>query len=308
MAELAKAPEMLAGAHAVLGIVRFFTGQFPSAREHFELAVDLFGTAPSRNYVAFFAQYAPSILVGVLVILGYPLTAADRAHELMAAAGRSSDPYSIANALVGDLTHRLFLRDTRMVAERADEMLSIATEHGMAFHLILATFMRGWALVAAGRSEEGIGEMSRSVSNPIFAEALVTSTLLVTLVETYGKNGRAEEGLDLVAKGLAAAEETALRVAEAELYRLKGELLMIKDPGNVAEAERCLRTAIDVARRQGARLFELRATVSLARLLRDTNRREEARTMLTEIYNWFTEGFDLPDLKEAKALLDELGR
>ena len=95
-------------------------------------------------------------------------------------------------------------------------------------------------------------------------------------------------------------------MADAELNRVKGELLMIKDPGNVAEGERCLHTAIDVARRQGARLFELRATVSLARLLRDTNRRDEARTMLGEIYNWFTKGFDLLDLKEAKALLDEL--
>ena len=90
------------------------------------------------------------------------------------------------------------------------------------------------------------------------------------------------------------------------MHRLKGELLMIKDSGNHAEAERCLRTAIDVARGQSARLFELRATVSLARLLRDTNRRGEARTMLAAIYNWFTEGFDTADLKEAKALLDEL--
>ena len=81
---------------------------------------------------------------------------------------------------------------------------------------------------------------------------------------------------------------------------------MIKDSGSVVEAERCLRTAIDVARRQSARLFELRATVSLARLLRDTNRRDEARAMLAEIYNWFTEGFDTADLKDAKALLDEL--
>ena len=93
--------------------------------------------------------------------------------------------------------------------------------------------------------------------------------MLVALAETCGKNGRAEEGLDLVAEGLATAEQTGQTVAEAELHRLKGELLMLKDPGNVAEAERCLRTAIEVAHRQGARLFELRATVSLARLLRD---------------------------------------
>jgi predicted ATPase len=112
----------------------------------------------------------------------------------------------------------------------------------------------------------------------------------------------------LVAKGLAEAEQTGRRVAEAELHRVKGDLLMIKDPGNLAEAERSLRTAIGVARRQDARLFEVRATVSLARLLKQQGKHDEARETLAEIYNWFTEGFDTTDLKDAKALLDELSR
>jgi predicted ATPase len=128
----------------------------------------------------------------------------------------------------------------------------------------------------------------------------------VALAETCGQNGRADEGLELVAKGLAIAEQTGLRVAEAEFHRVKGELLMATDVDKVTEAQCSLRTAIEVARRQGARLFELRATVSLARLLRDTNRRDEARTILAEIYSWFTEGFDTKDLQEAKALLEVL--
>ena len=120
------------------------------------------------------------------------------------------------------------------------------------------------------------------------------------------QNGRAQEAIELVAEGLAVAEQTDQRLAEAELHRVKGELLMLRDSGNVAEAEACLNTAINVARRQSAKLFELRATVGLARSMANHNRRDEARAMLTGIYNWFTEGFDLPDLKEAKALLDEL--
>jgi predicted ATPase len=138
------------------------------------------------------------------------------------------------------------------------------------------------------------------------AEAESTATLLVALAETCGKNAHAQEGLDLVANGLATTDRTSLRSVEAELYRVKGELLLIKHAGNVMEAERSLRTAIDVARRQGARLFELRATVSLARLIANRGHRDEARAMLTDIYNWFTEGFDIADLKDAKALLDEL--
>ena len=226
---------------------------------------------------------------------------------MLVAAHRSSDANSIVNALLGDLMHHVLLRDTRMVGERANEMQSIATEHEMVFPMFLATFERGWAMAAAGQGEEGFVEMRRSISDPMFAEALVTPLLLVTVAETCGKNGRAEEGLDLVAEGLATAEQAGLTAVEAELHRLKGELLIIKDPGNVDEAERCLRTAINVARRQGARLFELRSTVSLARLLATQGKRDEARPMLAEIYNWFTEGFDTADLTEAKALLEELG-
>ncbi len=307
MAQQAKAPAMLAGAHSVLGILGFATGQFPAAREHFESAVELFAAGPSRDYVAYFSQNAPNILIGTLVILGYPSTPLSRAHELLAAARRSSDPNSIATALFSYGIHHVLLRDPRMVEERADELLSISTEHEMpVYYLIAATFFRGWAMAAAARAEEGIAEMRRSISDPMIAEAAAPALLLVALAETCGKNGRAEDGLDLVAKGLATGEQTGMRVAEAELHRLKGELLMIEDSGKVKEAELCLRTAIDVARGQGARLFQLRATVSLARLLKEQGRLDEARTMLAEIYNWFTEGFDTADLKDAKALLDEL--
>jgi predicted ATPase len=197
-------------------------------------------------------------------------------------------------------------RDIRMLQQSADEMLSIAGEHNMVLLSFLTAFIRGWSKAAGGRSEAGIVEMRRILEDPMFADALVAHLMLVTLAETCGKNGRADDGLDLVAQGLSTAEHTGQKMAEAELYRLKGEMMMIKNRGNVAEAERHLRIAIEVARRQGARLFELRATVSLARVLRDTNRRDEARAMLAEIYNWFTEGFDTPDLKDAKSLLEEL--
>jgi predicted ATPase len=116
-----------------------------------------------------------------------------------------------------------------------------------------------------------------------------------------------QEALELVANALGTVEQTKLRLAEAELHRLNGELLVTKDPSSVSEAARRLRAAIGVARRQEAKLFELRATVSLSRLLKQQGKSDEARQMLAEIYNWFSEGFDTADLKEAKALLDELG-
>ncbi len=126
------------------------------------------------------------------------------------------------------------------------------------------------------------------------------------LAEACGRNGLREEGLATVAEGLALAEQTGVRYVEAELHRLKGELLRLNHPDQEVEAERCLRTAIDVARRQRARSFELRATTSLAGLLAKQGQRDEARAMLSEIYGWFTEGFEFADLKDAKALLDDL--
>jgi tetratricopeptide (TPR) repeat protein len=303
MAQEAKAFATLAGAHYILGVVLFLTGQFSAAPTHLERAVELFGAGPYRSYDAFFSQTAPDMLLSVLNILGYPSTALSRSRERLAAARRSCDPYLIANALFNDGMKHLVLRDSRMMVERADELHSLATEYGMAFNLNAATFFRGWAMTAGGRTDEGIAEMRRSISEPTPPGRTV---MLATLAETCCRNGSQEEGLDLVAEGLVAVEQTVLRVVEAELYRVKGELLMIKDSGDQEEAEGSLRAAIEVARRQSARLFELRATVSLARLLRDTNRHDEAHSLLTEIYNWFTEGFDLPDLKEAKALIEEL--
>jgi hypothetical protein len=128
--------------------------------------------------------------------------------------------------------------------------------------------------------------------------------LVVLLAGVYGRIGKADEGLATILEALARTEKTPF--LHAEFYRLKGELQLLKDPASEPEAERCLRQAMDISRTQSARLFELRATTSLERLLRHRGRGHEARKMLAEIYNWFTEGFDLPDLKDARALLAEL--
>jgi predicted ATPase len=131
------------------------------------------------------------------------------------------------------------------------------------------------------------------------------SNTLCQLAEGYREAGRLDEALDTVMQALAAADAQEERYYEAEIHRLKGDLLPRQSPSNAAEAQNCFERARKIARRQSAKSSELRATTSLARLLRDTDRRDEARTMLADIYNWFTEGFDTADLKDAKALLDK---
>jgi predicted ATPase len=125
-------------------------------------------------------------------------------------------------------------------------------------------------------------------------------------VDVYMAAGRAREGLEAVDEGLKLSQRTGTRCNEAEMRRLKGELLLMGDNSATAAATECFRGAIEVARVQRARSYELRATMSLARLLASQGKPEEAHTMLADIFNWFTEGFDTADLKDAKALLDQL--
>src|SRR5262249_30486220 len=127
-----------------------------------------------------------------------------------------------------------------------------------------------------------------------------------SLAEAYRKIGQTEAGLSVLNVAANLLNKTGARYYEAELYPLQGELMMMQNSTNIAQAENCFRQAIEVARKQRARSWELRATTSLAKLLMLRRRHDEARTMLAEIYNWFTEGFDTADLKDAKALLDEL--
>jgi adenylate cyclase len=131
-------------------------------------------------------------------------------------------------------------------------------------------------------------------------------TVLCLLAAGLGRTGRSEEGFQVVEEGFASVTKTGEQNVSKLLHHVKGELLMAQNPLDVAEAERCFRTAIEIARRQSARLEELRATTSLARLLAKQGRRDEVRTMLAEIYGWFTEAFDNSRLKDAKALLDQL--
>jgi predicted ATPase len=124
------------------------------------------------------------------------------------------------------------------------------------------------------------------------------------LAEALALSGEIEKGLAVIAEALAATEASGAKGSDAELHRLRGDLLCRLPSPDLTEVEACFRTALGVAREQGTRGFELRAAVSLARLLSDQSRRGEAIDLLTPVYGWFTEGFDTPDLKEAKALLD----
>jgi class 3 adenylate cyclase len=304
LAECANDAELLASAQFQLGQVLFLFGKFSASRVHCERAFELFGRGPYRNFwEADPARWNETYLVVIPVLLGYPDIARKRSDDLLAAARRSSDPAYIAQALLTDAWANSLLRDAPKVQKRTEEEVAIGAEYGMVNHLTTGTAMRRWALAVQGRADEGI---SRTQRTRLPRQGGNQGWFRSMQAEAYLASGRLDEGLEAVSYGLTSGETTEQRFYEARLHRLKGELLLMQNSSNIEQAEDCYRTAIAIARRQDAKLFELGATTSLARLLARQYRRDEARTMLADIYNWFTEGFDTADLKEAKALLDEL--
>ena len=189
---------------------------------------------------------------------------------------------------------------------RAEARLALATESGLFTGRVLSEIYLGWADALAGDLEGGVARMQRHMLELKAASSEYISDRCFTFIATaLGRLGRLDEALCLLDESFQFIERSGQQYYEAELHRLKGELLLSRNASNEAQAEQSFRTAIDIARRQHAKSWELRATTSLARLLRGTNRAEK-RSMLAEIYGWFTEGFDTPDLKDAKALLQEL--
>ncbi|MFL5284380.1 MAG: hypothetical protein ACJ8AW_26160, partial [Rhodopila sp.] len=180
-----------------------------------------------------------------------------------------------------------------------------ATEHGFPHYTTWALAYRGWELVAGEQVQEGLALLKQAlVRFRSIGSAIPTVRLLMYLTQTYAKLGQSTEERNCLEEAWRLIEVHDERLNEADLHRISGELLVARGDGFGAEQH--YRQAIVIAELQSAKLFQLRASTSLARLWRNQSKRAEAHDLLAPIYNWFTEGFDAPDLKEAKALLDEL--
>jgi len=254
-----------------------------------------------------------SVAAFALWHLGYPDQARKRSHEALTLARELARPYGLAFTLSNIVMLHQFCREVQAVQEQAEAVIALCTEQGFALFLAWGSMYRGWALVVQGQQrEEGIMQMRQGLAAVRATGAeLFRPFHLSLLAETYGDSGQIEEGLAVLAEALDAMNKTGEHFWEAELHRLKGTLTLqskVQGPKSKVEkeAEECFLKAIEIARRQSAKSLELRAVISLSRLWKSQDKKEEARQLLAEIYGWFTEGFDTADLKEAKALLDEL--
>jgi predicted ATPase len=180
-------------------------------------------------------------------------------------------------------------------------------EQGFPFWVAYSSTLRGWVLAHQGQAQEGIEQINQGlIAYRATGAELARSHLLALLAEAHSAIGQPEAGLTVLMEALTLVDTTGQRWYEAELYRLKGALLLQQASDNQAEAETCFQRAIAIAQKQSAKSWELRATTSLAKLWQQQGKRQEAHDLLAPVYGWFTEGFDTADLKDAKALLDAL--
>jgi predicted ATPase len=304
-------PSPLLHAHRAMGQTVFWQGELTRARAYLEQGIARYHPQRHRS-LAFRYSQDPGVglrtfAAHVLWYVGYPDQAVARIQEALTLARELSHPFSLAHALDHAAWLHQYRREGRLAQEQAEADMALCREQGFSFFLAHGTIMHGWAVAAQGRRAEGMTQMQQGMAA---LRTIGVGVLLprdhTMLAEAYGESGQAEEGLRLLAEALTTADHQGMHLWEPELYRVKGELLLRQRAPDAPEAESCFRQALDVAGRQQAKSLELRAAMSLSRLWQRQGRRDEARELLAEVYGWFTEGFDTVDLREAKALLEEL--
>jgi adenylate cyclase len=293
--------------HFGIGFILFFRGELVPAWAHFERAMALYDPQQHRDRALLNAQdHMVSCLCHLawgLIVLGYPDQAVTRIREALSRARELAHPYSLVYALIhAVIIHQLRL-DIQAIQEHTAAMIAICEEQEFAFWFAVGRFYEGWVLVAQGHGEAGVAQMRPGIAP---SERLMAPYFRALLAEAYATIGQTADAWAVLVAVLAEVDQGEGRFYAAELHRLTGELLLRQAITNASQAEACFQQALDLARRSQAKWWELRAAVSLSRLWQRQGKRDTARQLLAEVYGWFTEGFDTPDLQEAQTLLRQL--
>jgi predicted ATPase len=311
LAEQVQDAAMLVPAHAALGRTLFWLGATAAAHAHFTQGIALHN--PQQHHAAAFLYgedvgvICHSYAAWTLWYLGYPDQGLAQSQHAVTLAQQSAHPFSLCFALSRAVVFHQLRLEMQAAQKCAEATIVIATEQGFPQFRAFSSLLRGWALAHQGQAQDGIAQIEQGLTAYHATGAEVGRPYsLGLLADVHGTMGQPEAGLTVLTEALSLADTTGAWWYESELYRLKGELLLQQNADNQAEAENCLQQAIAIAQKQSAKSWELRAATSLARLWQQQGKRQEAHDLLTPVYNWFTEGFDTADLKDAKALLDKL--
>ena len=310
LAERQQDPALMVGSYHALGQTLFFHGDLIAARRTVEQGITLFD--PEKHRLSHWPGGQPGEQCYLydafaLWMLGYPDQALRRSEEALVMADELANPANLVNTMCFAANLHVLRRDLSAARRRAKTTMEMSVEQRHSFYLGHGTVLHGWARAAQGKVEDGIAEIDRGIAT---FRATGSQTwiphFLGLQAEAYARAERIDDGLASVAEGLVLAEDTEQHCWQAELNRIKGDLLLAASPNNPAEAESYFSQALDIARRQQAKSWELRAAVGLGRLWQRQGKLDKARDLLAPVHDWFTEGFDTPDLKDAKALLEAL--
>jgi predicted ATPase len=295
-------------AHSFLGQPLYFLGRLSESLDHFERVLTLYDPVEHRSLGHVTGQdegiVSCAFTSWCFWNLGYPDRAIERNRSAIELAREVEHPLGLAHALVWmAFTHQL-RREREQTRERAEEAMALATQLGFPLYFGIATALRGWALAGA----KGVEEIQRGLVQLAATGTVAGAPYFLSLLgEAQWKVGRWEDALGALDAALASGKEQPQPIYEAELHRLKGEVLLEQKAGSATrEAESCFRRALEVSRKQNAKSLELRAATSFVRLCQREGRRDEARELLAPLHSWFKEGFETEDLKDAQTALSEL--
>ncbi len=300
--------------HLMLGTMHYFMGDFDAARNQLQQTITLYDPQMHHVHASHYGVdpgvLGLSFIAITLWSLGYPDQALAKARQALALAEELAHPYSLAQCQSVVCYLHQQRRDVEQTRELAAATLAVAEKQGFPYVAAGAKVRCGWAQVQTGQAREGITLIQQGLKAYQATGAIGAITILqAVLVEAYTLNHQVEEGLNLVDEALAMVNATQERFCEAELLRLKGSLLLQQNCAKAnGEAEACLQQALTIARRQQAKVWELRTATTLAQGWENLGQHNEALLLLAPVYNKFSEGFDTADLQQAKALLNELER
>ena len=298
-------------AHRSLGSTKHFLGNITGAQFHFEQVISFYDSK-IHNYTAVLpgadvAVHSLVFLSNISWMLGYPEKAIEKSKKAVALADKLSHPLSIAVALLSVGSIDSFYGNFRNAQESYEKSIEISKRYRLKTWIAVGERWQGWAMAMQDKEEIGISIMVKASS---FLKSIGHELGRVSencrFATVLSKAGKIEESFQTIIEAELLMNKTDERTWEAELFRLKGELLLAMSIEDQNDAESCFLKSLEISRRQETKSFELRAAISLSRLWQNKGKSKEARILLSEIYGWFAEGFDTADLKDAKALLDEL--
>ncbi len=291
------------------GVTDFARGRFVEARTNLEQARRIYKPADQAAYAALGVQDARVVvttyLSWILIYLGFFDQGREMRNRAVDEARDLNQAYSMAHALNGLAFTQLMLGEPREALRALEDLEHLNEEHGLAYYRPFVLIFRGLALADLGEAADGIRLIESGIAAYRSAGAhLYTTTFYRWLASAHRRAGSHREGLEQLDEATRIAVESEAYGDEGEIHRVRAELLL--DLNDTDGAERSYRAALDASRRRQAKQCELRAATGLAHLLSNRGEASEARALLGDVYGWFTEGFDTPDLKAAREILDHL--